>query len=206
MTPCVRTGCVLCLGAIAGIAGFAGADTIGQPTINVFFSPHGGYEKDATKCVDEVVQQLKDARATVFVRAYGFTSEPIRDALIAARERGLSVGIICDRSERKNPHSIAPACIKAGCNVTFDDNHPISHSKVLVIDGMTSIVGSYNWTANAEKNAETMLVIRDRVTARKLLDDWKHHKEHSTAAKDKDLSYWENLGHPEKLGEAYVQP
>lgn len=150
--------------------------------IAAFFSPHGGYDKSAPDCVSVVVSEILSAKDEILVRAYGFTSKPIGDALVAAAAKNLKVRIICDRSERKNKNSIAPVCSAAGCEVTFDDNHPISHSKVMIFDRKRSLVGSYNWTGNAEKNAETMLLISDSTLAEKLAEDWKHHREHSTPA------------------------
>lgn len=149
------------------------------PKIAAFFSPHGGYEKGAADCVTEVVRQVANAKKTIYVRAYGFSSQPIGEALATAAKRGVSVRVICDRSVRSANGSIVPACQAAGCEVVFDENHPISHSKVMVIDAQTSLVGSYNWTGQAERNAETMLVIHDRDLAKSLIRDWEHHREHS---------------------------
>ena len=44
----------------------------------------------------------------------------------------------------------------------IDDKHAIAHSKVMVIDSVTIITGSFNFTKAAEaKNAENLLVITD---------------------------------------------
>ena len=50
------------------------------PKIEVHFSPRGG-------CTDAVVKELGNAKATVLVQAYSFTSAPIAKALVDAYTR-----------------------------------------------------------------------------------------------------------------------
>ena len=50
----------------------------------------------------------------------------------------------------------------------------------MIIDGVTVITGSFNFTKSAEdRNAENLLVIRDKVLAAKYVENWKVHWEHS---------------------------
>lgn len=144
-----------------------------QPTIAAHFSPHGG-------CVGEVVSRIAAAEKTIHVRAYGFSSPAIGQALAEAAKRGVEVRIICDRSVRKSKHSQASACRAAGAEVVFDGAHPIAHSKVIVVDGQWCLVGSYNWTKQAEKNSEVLLTIRSRDLAKKLIEDFTFHRAHAT--------------------------
>lgn len=45
-----------------------------------------------------------------------------------------------------------------------DGKHPIGHNKVMVIDGETTMTGSFNFTAQAENsNAENLLVITGKL-------------------------------------------
>jgi len=44
----------------------------------------------------------------------------------------------------------------------------------MIIDGETVITGSFNFTKQAEeKNAENLLVIRDKALAAKYIENWK---------------------------------
>ena len=53
-------------------------------------------------------------------------------------------------------------------------------NKDIIIDGETVITGSFNFTKQAEeKNAENLLVIRDKALAEKYVENWKAHAEHS---------------------------
>jgi phosphatidylserine/phosphatidylglycerophosphate/cardiolipin synthase-like enzyme len=49
-----------------------------------------------------------------------------------------------------------------------------------VIDGAVVITGSFNFTKAAEeRNAENVLVIRDKAMAETYVENWKRHAEHS---------------------------
>jgi len=139
----------------------------------VYFSPHGG-------CAQAIVDNLNWAEKYVRVQAYSFTSKPIAEALIAAYKRGVDVKVLLDKSQ---PH--AKGCkidmlVDAGIPVMIDKKHAIAHNKVIIIDGVTVLTGSFNFTTAAEdKNAENLLVIRDKVVARKYRNNWNSHSKHS---------------------------
>ena len=62
----------------------------------------------------------------------------------------------------------------------IDGQHAIAHNKIMIIDGTTVITGSFNFTkADEEKNAENLLIIKSEELARKYLENWKNHKDHS---------------------------
>ncbi len=145
------------------------------PAIDVYFSPKGG-------CTEAIVRALDGARQTVLVQAYSFTSAPIAKALVAARGRGVDVQVILDGSQRTAQYTNADYLARAGVPVRIDDRHAIAHDKVMVIDGETVITGSFNFTWAAEtRNAENLLVIRDRAVAAKYTAHWRDHETHSEA-------------------------
>jgi phosphatidylserine/phosphatidylglycerophosphate/cardiolipin synthase-like enzyme len=56
----------------------------------------------------------------------------------------------------------------------------IAHNKVMVIDGLIVITGSFNFTKAAEEsNAENLLVIDDAQLAEKYAKNWQEHFAHS---------------------------
>lgn len=64
----------------------------------------------------------------------------------------------------------------------IESEQAIDHNKVMVIDGGTSITGSFSFTKAAEKlTAENVLFIRDKTLAGKYADNWREHAEHSKA-------------------------
>jgi phosphatidylserine/phosphatidylglycerophosphate/cardiolipin synthase-like enzyme len=126
------------------------------------------------------VKELRQAKSTVLVQAYSFTSAPIAKALLDAHKRGVKVQVILDRSQRKEKYTEATFLYNQGIPVKIDAKHGIAHNKVMVIDGETVVTGSFNFTKQAEeRNAENLLVIRDRKLAELYTKNWQEHAGHS---------------------------
>jgi phosphatidylserine/phosphatidylglycerophosphate/cardiolipin synthase-like enzyme len=146
------------------------------PAVAVYFSPKGG-------CTDAVVSELRHAHREVLVLAYSFTSQPIAQALLDAKRRGVHVEILLDRSNEHDTHSDMGALIKQGLTPHVDAQHAIAHNKVMIIDRRTVITGSFNFTHQAEaENAENLLVIKGHpqlVSAYR--ENFAAHKAHSQA-------------------------
>ena len=144
-----------------------------KPIWNVCFSPEGG-------CTKNIVDALNQAKSTILVQAYSFTSEPLAEALVNAHKRGVKVEVILDRSQVRVKRGQVHALIDAGISVNIDAAHAIAHNKVMVIDGMTVITGSFNFTVDAALyNAENLLIIQDKNLADQYTSNWQRHKEHS---------------------------
>jgi phosphatidylserine/phosphatidylglycerophosphate/cardiolipin synthase-like enzyme len=143
------------------------------PTIEVYFSPHGG-------CTDAIIRELNNAKSSILVQAYTFTSAPIAKALLDAHKRGIKVEVILDKSQVTQKYSSATFLFNAGIPVKIDVQHAIAHNKVMIIDGETVITGSFNFTKAAEENnAENLLVIRDKKLAAIYIRNWQEHERHS---------------------------
>lgn len=54
-----------------------------------------------------------------------------------------------------------------------------SQNKVILVDGGTVIIGSYNFSANAEKNAENLLIIRHADLAVAYAANFEEHLAHA---------------------------
>ncbi len=141
--------------------------------IKSYFSPKGG-------CTDAIVAQIVSAKKSILLQAYSFTSDPIETALIDAHRRGVEVHVILDRSQYDAKGAAALPLYDAGIDVRMDSKHQISHNKVIVIDSMTLITGSFNFTRQAEiGNAENLLIINSFDLAGQYTANWQHHFEHS---------------------------
>ena len=89
------------------------AQTSAPPDIKVFFSPRGG-------CTEAVVEALQEAKKSVLVEAYSFTSEPIAEALVAAEKRGVDVEVILDKSQETAKGSDADLISENGIPTYID--------------------------------------------------------------------------------------
>jgi len=141
-----------------------------EPTIEVYFE----------HCTEAVVRELSHAKQTVHVQAYSFTSAPIAQALTDAEERDVKVIAILDASNRTRNYSAADFLAHEGIETYIDSQHAIAHNKIIIIDGVTVLTGSFNFTKAAEENnAENLLVIRDAALAAKYEQNWQGHFHHS---------------------------
>jgi phosphatidylserine/phosphatidylglycerophosphate/cardiolipin synthase-like enzyme len=113
-------------------------------------------------------------------QAYSFTSAPIAKALVKAHERGVKVEAILDKSQKTDQYKSSTFLAHAGVPTYIDAQHAIAHNKIVIIDQLTVITGSFNFTKAAElNNAENLLVIRSGELATIYTRNWSKHKEHS---------------------------
>ncbi len=141
--------------------------------VSVYFSPNGG-------CTEAIVKELGNTKSNILIQAYSFTSAPIAKAVVDAHKRGVDVAVILDKSQRTEKYSEADFLAHAGIRTLIDAKHAIAHNKIMILDGDTVIVGSFNFTKAAEeKNAENLLIIHRSVLAERYTKNWHEHEGHS---------------------------
>jgi phosphatidylserine/phosphatidylglycerophosphate/cardiolipin synthase-like enzyme len=141
--------------------------------IQVYFSPDGG-------CTNAINKALGQPRQEILVQAYSFTSAPIAKALLEAHKRGVKVQVILDKSQRTQKYSSATFLKNSRIPTFIDASHAIAHNKIMIIDREVVITGSFNFTKAAEeKNAENVLIIKDRALAKVYIENWEKHRRHS---------------------------
>ncbi len=141
------------------------------------FSPSASYSVCFTpgqNCEAKIVEQLDQAQHTILVQAYSFTSLPILSALVVAKDRGVRIRVILDKSQyQKNRYSSATFLDNHGIGVWVDAQPAIAHNKVMVIDDKIVMTGSFNFTKAAQhKNAENLLIIHDPILAKTYIENW----------------------------------
>jgi phosphatidylserine/phosphatidylglycerophosphate/cardiolipin synthase-like enzyme len=85
--------------------------------VDVYFSPNGG-------ATDAVVREINNAQHEILIQAYSFTSAPIASALIAAKNRGIKVEAILDKTNVKQGYSVITFLENAGIPVYILRNLP----------------------------------------------------------------------------------
>jgi phosphatidylserine/phosphatidylglycerophosphate/cardiolipin synthase-like enzyme len=132
-----------------------------SPAIEVAFSPGGG----ATELVEKTIAQ---ARQSIRVAAYSFTSKPIAQALLEAHKRAIDVRVVLDKANATARYSSATFLANVGIPTRINHRYAIMHDKFMVVDGEMVETGSFNFTASAEaRNAENVLVLRDPAVAQR---------------------------------------
>ena len=155
------------------VPSFATDLTLNNTPAQVYFSPHGG-------CTDAIVREIGKAKSEILVQAYSFTSKEIAKALVDAHKRGVRTEILLDKSNRKGKYSAADFTAHMGVTTYIDPAHAIAHNKIMVIDKETVITGSFNFTTAAEnKNAENVIILKNKDLAKIYIANWEKHRGHS---------------------------
>lgn len=124
-------------------------------TFDVGFSPYG-------RALDVVLDGIADARQSILVAEYSFTSKPIATALLNAHKRGIKVFVVADQKDNSTGYSAVRFLANEGVPVRLDGNYAIHHHKFMVIDGVNLETGSFNYSAAAaNRNAENALLLRN---------------------------------------------
>lgn len=137
-------------------------------SIDVAFSPNAG-------ATEAIVSLITEAKHSIRLAAYSFTSKPIARALMEAHKRGIDVQVVLDKSNKTTRYTSATFIANVDIPVRINSQYAIMHNKYMVVDGTTVETGSFNYTSAAEiKNAENVLVIRGNPElANSYLKNWK---------------------------------
>jgi len=131
---------------------------LGTRILGVYFSPNGG-------CEEQVINWIDRANHTIYVMIYIFTLDSIGDALIEAHNRGVEVLVVFEE-EKISKYSEYWRLKEAGIPVRNDTNPRLMHNKVMIVDGLIVLTGSFNWSRSAEeRNDENLVVIRSEYIA-----------------------------------------
>jgi phosphatidylserine/phosphatidylglycerophosphate/cardiolipin synthase-like enzyme len=63
--------------------------------------------RDKLYCTEAIVKAVGDAKRTVLVQTYSFTSAPIAKVLLDTHTRGIQVRVILDKDNRTDKYSSA---------------------------------------------------------------------------------------------------
>ena len=141
------------------------------------FPPETHYQTCFTpgnNCTQLIVDQINQAKQSIEVQSYSFTSKPIALALVQAQKRGVKVQIIFDKSQFEcRRFSYASYFIRNNIPVWEDADLDIAHNKVMIFDRKTVETGSFNFTKAAQKyNAENVLIIQNPSLAQTYYKNW----------------------------------
>ncbi|MFI5350040.1 MAG: phospholipase D-like domain-containing protein [Elusimicrobiota bacterium] len=125
----------------------------GEHFPRAIFSPQGGIE-------EALVRAVEAARETIDIAMFSFFSKRIGEALLAAKNRGVKVRLVLDKSQASLSslddwfawHEFEMRVI-VGPDDTRDPLYQKMHNKFGVFDGKLVETGSFNYSPNADKNS-----------------------------------------------------
>lgn len=149
-------------------AGVPGVLAVPTAAISVCFAP----EQD---CAAFAVRAIDGAHRQLLVSAYNLTTGAgIVEALLRARARGVDVRLIADKRTPCERNTGIDPLAAAGTPIWIDRTVPIAHAKTMVIDGIATLMGSYNWTRSAARNSEDLNLVASRAVAAAYATQWRN--------------------------------
>ncbi len=131
--------------------------TIDGIKVENYFAPEDGV-------MDKLVALVQNARQSVHLMAYSFTSPDLLTAMAERAKAGVDVQGVMETRNASQDSPIEPFC--ASFPILADGNPYMMHHKVIIIDGDTVITGSFNFTKSADSiNDENVLVIHSPAAA-----------------------------------------
>lgn len=135
--------------------------------IQVYFSNPGGAASYTLQGGPDarLAAAIDRATDTVKLAAYDLNLWSIRDALLRAHARGLTVEVVIESDHMDRPE--VQDLLDAGILVRGDDRPPLMHNKFVVLDGRELWTGSMNFTVNgAYRNNNNLLRIVSSAVSR----------------------------------------
>lgn len=119
-----------------------------------YFSPTEDVQAVALK-------EIQDATTSIHCSLFGITNSVLGDALAAADKRGLDVELALDKTQSAGKASLDKVLKRAGLVVTIKKRVVLEHNKYCVFDGTSVLMGSWNWSNNAQKQDNSDILFKD---------------------------------------------
>lgn len=147
----------------------------GVPVENIFEA-----EGDART---RIIQLIKGAKSSLEVMAFVFTDDDIASAIIARHRAGIPVRMVIETRNLDAAGSDVAAFQQAGIDILPDGSPYQMHHKVIIIDQVVVITGSYNFSRNAsDYNDENVLILHDTGIAGQYREEFERVYEQAKAA------------------------
>jgi phosphatidylserine/phosphatidylglycerophosphate/cardiolipin synthase-like enzyme len=133
------------------------------------------YYSTHDRITDHVVNLVDKARLTTQFLVFSFTNDRLSHCMVGKARAGCKVQGVFERSQAGSSYSQYHVLRQAGqpVEVYTDANPRNMHHKVLIVDGETTVTGSFNLSASAEKeNDENVLIIHNRKVAERFQDEF----------------------------------
>lgn len=123
--------------------------------------------------LSKVIRYLKSAKSRIRFMAFSMTEDAVGDMLIEKDKEGVDVAGVLESRGSGSIYSELGRLTAAGIPVLTDGNKYVMHHKVIIIDGLWTITGSYNFSASAQtSNDENILIIKSAAVARMFEEEY----------------------------------
>lgn len=140
--------------------------TVRGTRLETYFAPEDSV-------MERIVAIVSGARQSIRFLAFSFTDGELAATLLERSSAGVLVEGVFESRGASSEHSQFDLLRDAGLSVWRDGNPATMHHKLFVVDGSTVILGSFNFTGNADRsNDENIVVIHDWEVAARYLDEF----------------------------------
>jgi phosphatidylserine/phosphatidylglycerophosphate/cardiolipin synthase-like enzyme len=142
--------------------GAAKAPGVPHPRLTIAGTQVENYFSPKDNVAAQVIRWVSSARQQIHFMAFSFTHDGIGDAMLERARTGVQVGGVFETTGSETQFSEFRRMKQAGLDVLQDGSPWVMHHKVIVIDGRVVVFGSFNFSANADRdNDENLLVVDD---------------------------------------------
>jgi phosphatidylserine/phosphatidylglycerophosphate/cardiolipin synthase-like enzyme len=138
--------------------------TIDGTKIDIYFSPDDGV-------IDALVKLLNEAEESIHFLTFSFTSNELGDIIRAKDEARLTIlGVMDEEQISSNQGTEFDPFKQSKIDVRIDGNAGQMHHKVFIVDEKIVVLGSYNFSQNAEvRNDENLIIVYNQVLAEQFM-------------------------------------
>ncbi|MFH2106893.1 MAG: phospholipase D-like domain-containing protein [Candidatus Micrarchaeota archaeon] len=143
----------LVLGILIGFLAYHSVSSFFPTSVVAVFSP--GAQQTIVDLIDSAGQ-------SAYVEMYVFSSDELISSLVSAKKRGVDVRVIMEKHVMSEENTRTFERLKsAGIEVRWaSESFKLTHSKFIIIDKKTVLVGSHNWSRSALNfNREASVII-----------------------------------------------
>jgi phosphatidylserine/phosphatidylglycerophosphate/cardiolipin synthase-like enzyme len=116
---------------------------------------------DGPSCQSLVIESIDETDQSLRIQAYSFTSPEIAAAVKRAKDRGVDVKVMLDKSQVSRNNFIGKFLRNAKIDVVVDRSRAVAHNSIMILDGKAVFTGSFDFTKGAqERNVENGVLIR----------------------------------------------
>ncbi len=131
--------------------------------ISVYFSPQDRITENY------ILPIIRNAKKYIYIPAFLITDKKLTEELIQAKQRGVDVKIILDAVNAHSEYSQIKNLRVNGIPVKAENYAGKIHSKLILIDGKTTILGSMNFSKSGQNyNDENVLIIQSEEITKNL--------------------------------------
>jgi phosphatidylserine/phosphatidylglycerophosphate/cardiolipin synthase-like enzyme len=124
---------------------------------------------------DHVIEKIQAARSSIHFLAFSFTHTGMGRAMLSRAASGVPVQGVFEKSQALSGYSEYARFRAAGSQVQvyLDANPRNMHHKVIIVDGATTVAGSFNFSDGADKsNDENVVIIANRDIAHRFDEEF----------------------------------